>query len=64
LHRSSLTKYVERTRTQSQESLINERAKKYQQKKYWMPYMDMSNKYRKLLGFSLFLINAILCVVF
>jgi hypothetical protein len=37
---------VERTRTQSQESLINERAKKYQQKKYWMPYMDMSNKYR------------------
>jgi hypothetical protein len=55
---------VERTRTQSQESLINERAKKYQQKKYWMPYMDMSNKFRKLLGFSLFLINAILCVVF
>ena len=25
--------------------------------------MDMSNKYRKILGFSLFLINAILCVV-
>ena len=24
--------------------------------------MDMSNKYRKLLGFSLFLFNAILCV--
>ena len=28
-----------------------------------MPYMDMSNKYRKLLGFSLFLSSAILCVV-
>ena len=38
------------------------RPKKDQHKKYWMPYMDMSNKYRKMIGFTLFLLNSILSV--
>ena len=61
LDRQSITRYVERTRTQTEDSLINERAKMYQKMKYWMPYMDMSNKYRMILGFLLFITNATLC---
>lgn len=40
--------------------LLKDRRKEDQMLNYWMPYMDMSNKVRKILGGILFIINAVL----
>ncbi len=40
--------------------LIKDRRKEDQKLNYWMPYMDMNSNVRKILGFGLFIINALL----
>lgn len=37
--------------------LIQDRREEDRELNYWMPYMDMSNKTRKILGFILLIIN-------
>ncbi len=60
LMRSSITNYVKKTRKMTEKLLIKDRRKEDQKLNYWMPYMDMNSNVRKILGFTLFIINALL----
>ncbi len=49
-----------KTKSKTEKLLIKDRPKKDRELNYWMPYMDMSEKTRKVLGLTVYLLNLVL----